>query len=128
MQEHLREATEKGLGDSRATYARLKTVAEDANQSLETGYAVALEGVAAIGAKSVDVLRSNTEAGLDFFKALVSVKTLTEALEVQSSHMRKQFEMLTTQGKDLAALAQKVANDTTAPLKANVGKVFARAN
>ena len=125
MQEQLRQATETGLGESKATYARIKTAAEGATQSLEVSFAAARDGATAIGAKSVDALKANTEAGLNFFKSLAAAKSLTEAFELQTSFLRTQFETLSAQAKDLTALTQKVATDAVAPIKASAGKAFA---
>jgi hypothetical protein len=55
---------------------------------------------------------------------LVSVKSLSQATEVWSSHTRKQVETFAAQAKELAELAQKVAIDTAEPIKAGASKVF----
>lgn len=128
MQESLRQAAEKGVAESRAAYARVKTSAEDATQSLETSYAAACEGVTAINAKTVEALRVNVEAGFGFLKALTGAKSLPEAMEVQTGHMRKQFDTLAIQARDMAALAQKIAKEAAAPIKAGIDKAFAQAN
>ena len=41
--------------------------------------------------------------------------------------MRKQFEALTEQGKELSALAQKVATETAEPMKESFSNVFSKA-
>jgi hypothetical protein len=52
------------------------------------------------------------------------VKSPSEAMELWSSHARKQFESFTAHGKELAELAQKVATDAAEPIKANASKLF----
>jgi hypothetical protein len=52
------------------------------------------------------------------------VKSLSKFVELSSGHVRKQFETLTDQTKELTALAQKVATETGEPLKTGVSKVF----
>ena len=126
VQENLRKAAEKGMDESRAAYARGKTAAEDATQSLESIYAAAVQGFAAINGKAVDALRANVEAGFGFFKALAAVKSLPEALEIQSGHAHKQFDALTFQAREIAAMAQKIAADAVAPLNASLGKAMTR--
>ena len=54
----------------------------------------------------------------------MTVKSLSEAVELSTAHARKQFDTLTAQSKDLAALAQKVATDTAEPVKEGVSKAF----
>lgn len=126
VQENLRKAAEKGIDESHAAYARVKTAAEDATQSLQTSYAAAVQGFAAINGKAAEAMRANVEAGFGFFKALAGVKSLPEALEIQSGHARKQFDALTFQAKELTAMAQKIAADAVAPLKASLGKAMAQ--
>ena len=128
VQENLRKAAEMGVTQSKAAYAKVKTVAEDATQSLEASYAAAVQGVAALNAKAVDAVRANVDASFGFFKALAGAKSLPEALEVQTGHARKQFEALTFQAKEMATLAQSLAAEAVAPLKAGVNKALAQAN
>ena len=45
-------------------------------------------------------------------------------IELSSAHTRKQFEAVTAQTKDLAALAQKVTTDTAEPVKTGITKAF----
>jgi hypothetical protein len=54
----------------------------------------------------------------------MTVKSLSEMVELSTAHTRKQFEALTTQSKELAAIAQKVATDSAEPVKESFGKVF----
>ena len=128
MQEQVRKAAEKSIDEGRANYARIKTVADDATKSLETSYASAVQGVAAINAKAVDALRTTADAGFGLFNAIVGAKSLTEVLELHTSHMRQQFEAFTAQARDFATLSQKVAKDATAPITASVTKAFAKAS
>jgi hypothetical protein len=52
------------------------------------------------------------------------VKSLSQFVELSSAQARKQFEAMTAQGQELAALAQKVTAETTEPLKTGVTKAF----
>ena len=45
-------------------------------------------------------------------------------VELSTGHMRKQFDAMTEQSKELAALAQKVAADTAEPIKQGVSSAF----
>jgi hypothetical protein len=55
---------------------------------------------------------------------LFGVKSPSEFLEVSTEHARKQFEPLSEQTKELAALRQKVMLETAEPLKAGAAKAF----
>jgi hypothetical protein len=54
----------------------------------------------------------------------MTVKSLSEAVEVSTAQARKQYEALAAQSKELAAIAQKVAADTAEPVKESLSKVF----
>lgn len=125
MQESVREAAEKGVAETRAAFARVKAAAEEATDSLEASARLAAEGTLAFNHKLVDALRANSEAQFDLVKALLGVKSWSEAIALNSEHARKQFETVSAQGKDLAALAQKVTQDSFAPLKDGFSKAFA---
>ena len=47
-------------------------------------------------------------------------------IELSSAHARKQFEALTEQGKELSALAQKVATETAEPIKNGMNRTFSK--
>ena len=125
MQENMRKAAEKGIEETRAAYARVKTAAEEATESLETSYSTAYRGFAELNAKAADAMRANAEAGFGLFKSLASAKSLPEAIELQTEHTRKHIEALNFQGKEFAALAQKITSDAVAPLKAMADKAMA---
>ena len=48
----------------------------------------------------------------------------SEMVEVTTAHARKQFEALTAQSKELAALAQKVTTESVEPIKSGVNKAM----
>jgi len=52
------------------------------------------------------------------------VKSPSDFIELSTDHSRKQFETLTEQTKELAALAQKVTLATVEPLKTGVIRAF----
>ena len=63
-------------------------------------------------------------SAFDYFNSLLAAKTVAEAVELSTGHARKQFEALTGQAKDLSALAQKVAAETSEPIKSSVEKTI----
>jgi len=119
-----REFAEKSVSQAKDTYERMKSAAEEATDVLEGTYATASKGVADYGLKVIEAVRANTNATFDFCTDFVKAKSYSELLELSTSHARKQFEAMTAQTKDLAALAQKVMTETAEPVKDSVSKVF----
>ena len=121
-----REFAERGVAQAKDTYEKMKAVAEEATEVLETTYSTASKGASDYGLKVLEAARTNTNAAFDFAGELITAKTLSEVIELSSAHARKQFEALTQQGKELGALAQKVATDTAEPIKSGMNKAFSK--
>src|SRR6202012_3936166 len=121
-----REFAERGVAQAKDTYEKMKAAAEEATDVLETTYSTASKGASDYGLKMIEAARVNTNAAFDYASELVTAKTLSEFIELSSAHARKQFETMTAQTKELGALAQKVAPETTEPIKAGMNKAFSK--
>jgi phasin len=119
-----REIAEKSVSQAKETYERMKSAAEEATDVIEDTFATATKGVSDYGLKLIEVARENTNSAFDFATRLMTVKSLSEMVELSTTHTRKQYEAATAQSKELAAIAQKVAVDTAEPVKESFGKVF----
>ena len=122
--EQVRAFAEKGVSQARDNYARFKDVAETNNSTIEAVFSNATKGYSEYSAKLMEIVKANTSASLDFAQELVAVKTPSEALELWTSHAKKQFEAYSAWGKELTELSQRVASETVEPIKANAGKLF----
>jgi len=123
-----REFAERGVAQAKDTYEKMKAAAEEATDVLETTYSTATKGASDYGLKVIEAARVNTNAAFDFAGELITAKTLSEVVELTSAHARKQFEAFTQQGKELGALAQKVASETAEPIKNGMSRAFNQAN
>ena len=119
-----REIAERSVSQAKETYEKMKSAAEEATDVLEDTYATATKGVSDYGLKVIEAARENTNLTFDFATQLMTVKSLSEVVELSTAHTRKQYEAVTAQTKALAAIAQKVAVDTAEPVKESFGKVF----
>ena len=119
-----REFAEKGIVQAKENYAKMKTAAEEATGILEHTYANASKGAADYGLKVIEAARANSNAAFDFATELMGAKSFSDFVELSTAHTRKQFETLTAQSKELAALAQKVTTETVEPVKESVTKAF----
>lgn len=124
----VREIAEKGVEQAKETYAKVKAATEEATEAFEGSYTTAAKGVAEFNQKALEAARTNLNAAFEFASDLFKVKSLSETIELQSTFARKQLETLQAQSKDLSSLAQKVANDASAPLKDSMQKVLKKAS
>jgi phasin len=119
-----RELAERSVSQAKESYEKMKSATEQATDVLEDTYATATKGVSEYGLKLIEVARENANSAFDFATQLMSVKSFSEAVELSTAHSRKQYEAVTAQAKELAAMAQKVAAETTEPVREGLGKVF----
>jgi phasin len=122
--EQMRAFAEKGVSQARDNYAKFKDVAEAHNGTIEAVFSTVSKGASDYSAKLMEIMKANTTATLDFAQALIAVKSPSEAMELWSSHAKKQFEAFTANTKDLAELTKKVATETAEPIKASASKLF----
>lgn len=90
-----------------------------------TGAPAATAPADAIGeynAKLFEMARNNMAATGALFAALVQAKSVPEAVALNADHLRRQMETMTTQGRELATLAQKLALDAMQPFKGIIGR------
>lgn len=120
----VREMAEKNVQSARDAYEKMKASAEETTDLLEDTYSTASKGMAEYNAVALESLRTNVNAAFDYVGALFGAKSVSEAVELSTGHMRKQFDVLSAQAKELSTLAQKVATDTAEPIKASVEKTI----
>lgn len=119
-----REFAEKGAAQAKDNWDKMKAATEEATGVLEDSYSNASKGAADYGLKLIDVARANANAAFDFYASLFTVKSASEMVELSTAFARKQFDASSAQTKELAAMAQKVASDTTEPLKEGFATAF----
>lgn len=124
LPESMRTFAEKGIAQARDGYQKFKEAAESNNGAIEAAYHSATKGASDYTAKLIEIAKTNTDQAFDFAQALMGSKSVPDAFELMNAHARKQFELLTTQSKDLVELGKKVATETVEPIKANAAKVF----
>ncbi|WP_245479839.1 phasin [Hansschlegelia zhihuaiae] len=113
----VREIAEKSVQQAKEDYARWKSAAEEASDAFEDAYATASKGYKEFGRKSVEATRSNVNAHFDFLQALIGAKSVSQAIELQTSYARQQFDVIGGQVKELSTLAQKAAAEGAKPFQ-----------
>lgn len=124
MPSQFRDMAEQGVMTARGNYEKFKAAAEQTSDMIEGSCSTAAKGVAEYNMKSLEILRSNINTAFDFFASVLAAKSASEAVELSSSHLRAQYDTLQTQAKELSSLAQKIATDSSEPIKAAAEKTF----
>ena len=119
-----REMAEKGTTQAKETYEKMNAATAETTDLIKNSYSMAVKGAQDYNTKFIEFAQTNSEAAFDFVQKLSGVKSPSDFIELSTEHSRKQFETLTEQTKELAALAQKVTLATVEPLKTGATKVF----
>jgi phasin len=122
-----RAMAETGTTQAKEAYEKMSAATAEATDLIRNNYSTAVEGAQIYNNKLLEFAQTNSNVAFDFAQKLLGVKAPSEFIELSTEHARKQFEILTEQTKELAALAQKVTLATTEPLKTGVAKAFSHA-
>lgn len=122
-----REFAEKSVSQCKDNWEKMKAATEEATGVIEDSYTTATKGCSDYGLKVIEAARANTNANFDYAGKLMGVKSLSEAIELSTAHLRSQYETFAAQAKELTALAQKVATESTEPLKETMTSAFKKA-
>lgn len=125
LSDSLREFSEKGLAQSKDAYSKMKTAAEEASKTIESTLQTAQNGSVELGLKAVEVLRTNSELTLSHLEALLTVKSVAELVELQTSFIRKQSEVTVEQAKTLQETVKKLGESIIKPGKEAAEKAVA---
>jgi phasin len=113
-----------GSAQAKEAFEKMSATTTEATALIKNSFSTAVKGAQDYNTKVIEFAQTNTKAALDFVQKLLGVKSPSEFIELSTDQSRKQFETLTEQTKELAALAQKVTLATVEPLKTGVTKAF----
>jgi phasin len=117
-----------GLDQAREAYSTFRNSAETFAGSLGASRDVTARGFQEFSTTLIGAFQHQADATFGYLKALGSVRTLSEAIELQSSHARQQFETMTSQAKALAGIASRTATEATEPVRQALDKTLRRAS
>ena len=120
----IRATTEKGTAQAKEAFEKVSAATAEAADLIKNSVSTAVKGAQDYNNKFIEFAQANTKAALDFVQKLSGVKSPSDFIELSTDHSREQFETLTEQTKELAALAHKVTLATVEPLKTGATKVF----
>jgi phasin len=119
-----RKFADKSATVANEAFEKGKAAAEQATQAMEQTCSVTAENIRAFNVKMINMAHANADAAFDFAHHIATAKTPSDLIELWTAHARKQFEMLSEQIKELTALGQKMAGESTEPLARSVNQVF----
>jgi phasin family protein len=70
----------------------------------------------------MDAAKANIDAGFAFMKDFMAVKSVSEAVELQTAFARERFDASSAQAKDMQAKVTKMTEEATKPVKDAMAK------
>ena len=119
-----RATAEKGTAQAKEAFEKVSAATAEATDLIKNTVSTAVKGAQDYNNKVIEFAQTNTKVALEFVQKLSGVKSPSDVIELSTDHSRKQYETLSEQAKELAALAQKVTLATVEPLKTGVTKAF----
>ncbi len=124
--EVLAQSAELTADEARTSYDRMRKAAEEATSGMEGALVAAGSGLAEFNMKAIEAVKASTDAMFEFARALAGARTMSQLVEVQTEHVRRQFETANAQAREFAELASKVSARTMAPLGETIGKALGK--
>jgi phasin len=119
-----RAFADQAITGSQEAYERLKSAAEDASSTLEESYEATRSGLMAMTRTSLDNAKHQTDAAFAFARDVMGATSFAEAVDLQASFARRQFETFSEQARTMQALMQKVSIDASSPVRQSVEKAL----
>jgi phasin len=119
-------ANKNGSPQAKEAFEKMNLATADAASLIKNSFSTVVKGAQDYHNKIIEFTQTNTVAAFDFVQKLSGVKSPSAFIELSTEHSREQFETLTQQTKELAALAQKVTLASAEPIKTGVSKAFSQ--
>lgn len=117
MPEAFREMTEKSVKQAKDSYEKLRVAAEEATDMIEDQFETTRSGLVELNTKAVLAAKANSDAAFKFMTEVITAKTFSDVISLQSSYARSQFELMTAQAKEMQELLTKLGTEVSQPVK-----------
>jgi phasin len=127
--EVVRSLAEQGLKQTREVYARAKNAAEEATDLLEDSLEASRKSMRDAQFKALDMAKANTDATFELLRQLLTVTSVSDAVQLQTAFARERFEAFVGFSKDVQEMMSKAGAEVGKPAKAILDKTlsFAKA-
>jgi phasin len=126
-EEQVRRTTERVADVSKEGLDRITTATSEAAETMRDYCSKAAKGAQDYHNRVLEFAQMNANSSFELAQRLLNAKSPSEFFEVSSDHMRRQWEMIADQTKQLTVLAQNATAASAEPLKSGFEKVFNRA-
>lgn len=112
-----RTLAERTLDQARQAYTKARSDALTLSGKLEESSTALTEGSSAVQSYVVNAFQAQADDAFGYFRALSEIKTLSDAIALQSSQSRKTLDASLRQFKDLSALVNDMVVKASTPIR-----------
>jgi hypothetical protein len=117
-------AERRASNAARDTAARASETAREAADRIQESSSKATEGFREYQLKILSAAQANLNAIFEYAQDALQAQSISELMELSTTHSRRQLEAMAQQSREIASAAQKLATDTTRPLTGGFGSQF----
>ncbi len=111
MMEHSQKLMKDGIEQTKEAFEKTASSLESASKEYENVYATAQSATRKLSEKAVENFKTNSEAVVEYANALAGCSSPSEAVEVQSKFLTKQFELMSRQTKEFFELSNEATTN-----------------
>ena len=108
------------MDDRKTAEKRASETAREA-AAIQHSLSKAAEGFREYQLKVLSATQANIDAIFEYARDAVQAQSVSELVELSTTHSRRQLEMMGEQAKEIASAAQKLATESTRPLTIGLG-------
>ena len=104
----LRDVAEKSAAQAKENFEAMSAAAGKATNLLKHNYGTTVKGTQDYSAKVLEFTNANISTAVEQATKLMSVKSPMEFFALSNEYAKRQFETVTRQAQELAAIVQKM--------------------
>ena len=120
----VRKSAERRTSSAARDTATAGETAREAADRLQESSSKVAEGFREYQLKVLSAAQANVNAIFEYAQDAVQAQSISELMELSTTHSRRQLESIAQQSREIAGAAQKLATDTTRPLAGGFGSQF----
>jgi hypothetical protein len=114
------------MDDKKTAEKKANETAREAAGRVQESSSKAAEGFREYQLKVLSATQANIDAIFEYAQEAVQAQSVSELVELSTTHSRRQLEMMGEQTREIASAAQKLATESVRPLTSGFGNQFSR--
>ena len=116
--EMVRSFAEQGLTQSREAYGRMRAATEEATDVMQQSLETTRDSMRDFQFSTLDMAKANADATFDLFRRLLTVTSVADAVQLQTTFARERFEALVDYSKNAQSSLTKAGTEAARPARA----------